>query len=87
MAVLALEVIVHDQFAVGVGKDQVDAGALEVGAEQQMRVRNDNGIGRRMRRRMLDMHMGMRSEAVRRQTGVEFANEIQWATAKWLILV
>jgi hypothetical protein len=29
----------------------------------------------------------MRSEAVRRELGVEFAYEIQWATAKWLILV
>jgi hypothetical protein len=81
----ALEVVVHDQFAVGIGKNQVDAGPLEVRAEQQMRVRNDDGVGRRVRRRMLDLHMGMRSEAVRGQFGVEFANEIQWATAKWLI--
>jgi hypothetical protein len=31
--------------------------------------------------------MRIRSEAVRGQLGVEFANEIQGATAKWLILV
>jgi hypothetical protein len=82
---LALEVIMDDQFAVSVGKDQVDAGSFEVRAEQQMRVGNDNRVGRRMRGRMLDMHMGMRSRAVSGY-GVEFANEIQCATAQWLIL-
>jgi hypothetical protein len=60
---LALEVIMHDQFAVGVGKDQVDAGPLEVCAEQQMRVGDDNGICRRVRGvrdYRIDMRMGMR---------------------------
>ena len=39
-AVLALEVIVHDQFVVVLGKDQVDAGPLEVSVEQQLGIRN-----------------------------------------------
>jgi hypothetical protein len=40
-----------------------------------------------MCRRMLDMHMGMRTEAVSGLLSVEFANEIQWATATELIFV
>ena len=48
-ALLALEVIVQDQFVVVLGKDQVDAGPLEVAAEKQMRVRDDDGVRRSVR--------------------------------------
>ena len=41
---LALEVVLQDQLLVVVGKDQVDAGSLEIAVEQQMRVRNDDRI-------------------------------------------
>ena len=43
-ALLALEVILQDQFLVVLGKDQVDAGPLEIAVEQQMRVRNDDRV-------------------------------------------
>ena len=57
-ALLALEVILQDQFAIVPGKDQVDAGPLEVAVEQQLRVRDDNGARRsmgRVRRNGLDV--------------------------------
>ena len=41
---LALEVIVKDQFGVVLGQDQVDAGPLEVCVEKQMRVGNDDRV-------------------------------------------
>jgi len=67
-----------------IGQDQVDAGSLELSAEQQLGVWDDNGIRRSMRGRAIDMrmHSGVRNRAVNRQLGVEFANEIQWATKK-----
>ena len=43
-ALLALEVIVKDQFAVVVGQDQVDARPLEVRIEKQVRVGNDDRV-------------------------------------------
>ena len=48
-ALLALEVILQDQFVVVPGKDQVDAGPLEVAVEQQLRVRDDDRVRRRVR--------------------------------------
>ena len=82
-ALLALEVIVQDQFVVVLGKDQVDAGPLEVAVEQQMRVRDDDGVRRRVRGYRIDMVMGigMSTRTVNVQLGVEFADEIQLATA------
>jgi hypothetical protein len=83
-ALLALEIIMQDQFVVVVGQDQVDAGSLELSAEQQLGVRDDNGIRRSVRRRAIDMcmHSGVRNRAINRQLGVEITNEIQWATKK-----
>ena len=51
---LALEVIMQDDFAVVAGEDQVDARALEIAGEEQVRVRNDNGVRRRMCRNFVD---------------------------------
>ena len=48
-ALLALEVIMQDQLVVVPGKDQVDAGPLEVAIEKQLRVRDDDGVRRRVR--------------------------------------
>jgi hypothetical protein len=81
---LAFEIIVQDQFVMVVRQHQVDAGSLELSPEQQLGVGDDNGIRRSMRGRAIDMrmHSGMRNRAVNRQLGVEFANEIQWATKK-----
>jgi hypothetical protein len=79
-ALLALEVIVQDQLLVVVGQDQVDARPLEVSAEQQLGVGDDNRIRGSMRGRAIDMrmHHGMRIRPINRQLRVEFANEIQW---------
>ena len=81
-ALFALEVILHDPFVVVPGEDQVDAGPLEVAVEQQIRVRDDDGVRRRVRGMVMGIGMGTR--AVNVQLGVEFADEIQLATAKWL---
>ena len=48
-ALLALEVIRHDQFVVVLGKDQVKAGSLEISVEQQLRIGDDNRIRRSVR--------------------------------------
>ena len=56
-ALLALEVIVQDQLAVVLGKDEVDARSLEIAVEQQMRVGDDDRAGRRMRGNAVDMRM------------------------------
>ena len=84
-ALLALEVIVQDQFVVVVGEDQIDAGPLEVSVEQQMRVGDDDGVRRNVRGSdsfdMMASACGMRTRTVNRQLGVKFADEIQWATA------
>ncbi len=81
-ALLALEIIVQDEFAVVLGKDQVDAGALEIGVEQKMRVGDEDRIRGRVRGQMIDVEIGggMRPRAVRRKRGVKFANVIQRAT-------
>jgi len=51
-----LEVIMQDDF---MGRrrttDQVDAARLKSAGEQQMRIRNNNGVGRRMARNSSDM--------------------------------
>ena len=46
---LALEVIMQDEFAAVAGKNEIDTGTLELCAEQQMRVGNDNGVRRNVR--------------------------------------
>ena len=48
-ALLALEVIMQDQFLVVLGKNEIDAGPLELSAEKQMRVGNDDRIRRSVR--------------------------------------
>ena len=66
------------------GENQIDAGSLEVTAEQQLGVGNDNGIGGGVRGRAIDVCKcnGMRCRSFNRQLGVEFTYEIQWATKK-----
>jgi len=70
------------------GEDQVDAGLPEVAVEQQIRVRDDDGVRRRVRGHRSDMVMGfgMSARTVNLQLGIELADEIQLATAKWLVL-
>ena len=54
-ALLALEIIVQDEFAVVLGKDQVDAGSLEIPVEQKLRVGNDDRVRGRVRGQMIDV--------------------------------
>ena len=86
---LALEIVVQDEFAVVLGKDQVDAGSREIAVEQKLRVGNQDRIRGGVRGQMIDVDIGgrMRARAVRRNRGVKFANVIQRGTAKWLITI
>ena len=70
-ALLALEVLMQDDLAVAAAQDQVDARPLEIAVEQQMGIRNDNGVDRRMRRNAVDVDraMGMRAMGVRQHIG------------------
>ena len=80
-ALLALEVVVQDQFAVVAGQDEVDARALEVAVEEQIGVRNDNGVRRRMRRNAVDVDrtMGVRTMDARQHVS-KFAGQTQNGT-------
>jgi len=61
-ALLALEVIRQDQFVAVLGKDQVNAGSLEISVEQQMRVRDNNRVRRSVRGvRGNGLHVAMRA--------------------------
>ena len=63
---LALEVLAQHEFLVAAGEDQVDARPLEIPMEQQMSIRNNYGVGRRMCRNLVDMELaGSRKMAVR----------------------
>ncbi|MEA2862546.1 MAG: hypothetical protein QOC84_502, partial [Bradyrhizobium sp.] len=69
------------------GKDQVDAGSLEIAVEEQLRVGDDDRTGRRVRRgrkECFDMTVavGIQSHAVSRKPGVKFAGVIQMAPRK-----
>jgi len=78
-ALLASELIRHDQFMAVLGDDKIGAGALEVAGEQQVRVLDDDRVLWRMSRYGLDMHLRLRVKTVtrRRQTSVKFSNKIQ----------
>ena len=81
LVLLALEVVMQDELAVVAGQDQVDARALEIGVEQEMRVGNDDRIRRRMHMAGIQMgEMGMTPRAFRGNRAVKFASVIQRAT-------
>ncbi len=84
---VALEVVGEHELAIGVGDDEIDAAALEVASEEQMRVLDDNRVRRRLGRHRLDMRLrlGVVSHAIGRQSAIEFSDEIQRATANGLI--
>ena len=44
---------------VAAGEDQVDAGPLEVAGEEQMSIRNNYGVGRRVCRNRVDMDLAV----------------------------
>src|SRR5216683_6970267 len=81
-ALLAPEIIRQDQFVVLVGQDKVDTGSLEISVEQELRVGDDDGARgsvQGMRRHGIDvkMPMRMRTRAIKRQLGIEFAGVVQ----------
>ena len=89
-ALLALEVIMKDLFLIVPGKDQIDAGPLEISVEKQLRVRDDNRARRNMRgvnRLDVDVAIGMQPRSVGRKAGVKFAGIIQKRHRKWLIVI
>jgi hypothetical protein len=66
------------------GKDEVDAGLLELAVEKQLRVRNDDGARRNVgsrHRSDMELRMRMRAQVVR-QLRVEFAGVIQMTPEK-----
>ena len=90
-AMLALEVVVQNDFAAFAGENEVDAGALEFRAEQQLRVRNDDGV----RRNVVCMDgfgIKMRAWVLAKRVGnlgIQFAEVIHPVTAmvnKYIIL-
>src|SRR6266481_3856606 len=81
-ALLALEVIRQEQFVVILGKDQVNAGSLEIAVEQQMRSGDDDRIRGGVRsgwRNSLEvaMRMRMRAWTSNGEHGIIFAGVIQ----------
>jgi hypothetical protein len=81
-ALLALEVILQDQFAVITGEDQVDTGPLEISGEEQMRIANNDGAWRRARRNTVDMDVCARMSALAvRQPIIKSSGQAQRDTA------
>ena len=75
LMLFAFEVLVQDELVIVTGEDQVDAGAFEIGIEQEMRVGNDDRICRRMDMAGIEMdEMGMIPRAVRGNRAVKFAS-------------
>ena len=92
-ALLALEVIMEGQFLIVPGKDQIDAGPLELSVKEQVRIRDDNRI--RWSVRSVDgldveVAIGMQARPVSGSLGVKFAFGVEFAriiqgTPQWLI--
>jgi len=85
---LALEIVGQDHVAAVDRQDQVNTGSLEIGIEQKMRVRNDDGSRGRVSRRSIEPHMIMRgrTEAVGEMRGARFTSVIHGTTDVWLII-
>jgi hypothetical protein len=81
----------QDQLMAICGQDQIGAGALVFAIEQEMRVRDDDRIGGRMRRRRVEVHqspgirVGMRARSFKETSGVGRASVIQRRHHSWLI--
>ena len=74
----ALEVIVNDELAAIAGKNEIDTGAFEVSAEQQLRIGNDDRVGRNMRgvnRFRIKMSAWVLTQRIR-DLGIKFAEVI-----------
>jgi len=74
------------------GKNQVDARALEIAVEKQLSIRDNYRVRRRMRtlpRNRLDVGLVLskKTQTVGRMTGIDFAGVIQRGTAKTLMKI
>ena len=82
---LALEVVANNELPLGVGENEIESRALEITGEQQMRVRDDNGVRRRVRGSNgvdAGVPIGMRAETGIRQLRVKYAGVIQSDTVQ-----
>jgi hypothetical protein len=65
---------VQNQLAIVAGKNEVDTRALEVAGEEQMRIGDDDRVGRCMSRNGIDVDMPMRvGSRPSRQQVIDFA--------------
>ncbi|MBA7701162.1 hypothetical protein ES703_109894 [subsurface metagenome] len=69
---VALEVILKPQLLVALADDEVAAAALEVAGEEELRVLDDDRIGRRLGGHRLDMRLRLRVSSRERQAAIEF---------------
>ncbi len=82
-ALVAPEIIVNDEIVPIMGQHEVEAGALEIAVEDQVRVGNDERAIRHVTVRLggkgIDVAIGGRSgtQAVQGNRGVKFASVIQ----------
>lgn len=86
-SLLALEIVVQDNFTAVAGNNEVDARALIVAGKEQMRIRNYNSVGGRMARygATLDMRTVVSTQSVRGDIA-EFSGQAQTAPPLWLNL-
>ena len=56
-ALIALEVIVQNEFSIGAGENKIDAGSLKVAVEEQLGVGDDNRVGRSLGSRTISAWM------------------------------
>ena len=85
-ALLALEVILQDQFVVVLGKNQVDAGPLEISIEKQLRVGDELHPKERAARETV-WPRRMRTRTVIRQLGIKFADDNSIGPPQRLIFI
>jgi hypothetical protein len=79
----ALEVVVQNDLAAVAGKNKVNTGALELCAEKQMRVGNNNGVRRNVsgvNRFGIDVAARVLTQSIGK-LGIKFAEVIHPATA------
>ena len=77
---IALEVIVQNQFSIGPRKDKIDPGSLEIPVEEQLSVADDNRTGRRLggvNRLYVGLAARIRANAVSGYRSVKFTRVIQ----------
>ena len=79
-ALIALEVIVQNKFSIRAGKNKISAGSVKVSVEEQLRVGDDNRVGRSLggvNRLYVGVTAQIPAEPVNGYFGVNFARVIQ----------